>query len=162
MMRRTDNSHISNAQDFHGLMQQLLQYMKIAPSAESLGEVYSFTFDRKTEVKLFSLTPDALEMHIMLGVLSDQAAPTVMLNLLHLNRYISEGPCMSIGVDPDSRAVTVWSRHSLVDMDLAKLAGVIRAALSRASLAHACLNGSALGPTEASSQILSLRQAVTC
>jgi Tir chaperone protein (CesT) family len=122
--------------DFHELMKELLLFMQIKPFSDAAPEVYSFTFENKTEIKICSRQPGTFDMIVKIGVVQNQKAHTVLLNLLSMNRYISDGPCLSIGIDPDSGIVILWSRQSLAALDLERLKGLLKIVLTRAASAR--------------------------
>jgi len=127
---------------FHELMHELLRFMQIQPSSNLPSEVYSFSFDDgKTEVNIFSEHPGRLDMLVLAGVMKE---PTVVVlrNLLGMNPYIQGDFPLGIGVDPASGKVTLWTRHSLEELDVRKLASLLTTVLDHAATVQGHLNAS--------------------
>ena len=135
------SKHFSQA-GFHELMRELLRFMQIQPSSNLPSEVYSFSFDHgKTEVNMFSAHPGMLDILVLAGVMKE---PTVAIlrNLLGMNRYIQGGFPLSIGMDPASGKVTLWSRHPLEGLDIRKLAALLTKVLDHVAAVQGHLNAS--------------------
>lgn len=141
MLHHARSSSIANA-SFHDLMKQLLRHMQISPSSKKEPEVYAFTFDGKTEIKMFSRLPGMFDVVVLsLGTLENGGSQAVLLNLLQLDYYTVDGPCLSVGIHPSNGKVCLWTRQSLVGMDLQKLVDLLHCALDRASTVRQHLEG---------------------
>jgi hypothetical protein len=125
-------------------MKELLQFMQIRSSVQKEPEVYSFTFDGQTEVKILSGQAGHLDILVLsLPPLNTAGSQAALLSLLHLNYYTFDGPCLSIGRDPSSGKICLWSRQSLAGMDLQKLVDLLHHVLARASVAQQHLQAKA-------------------
>lgn len=114
---------------FHQLMKELLEFMQIPPSRLTPNEVYCFTIDDKTEISFLQEQPDAFDMVVHAATLTNPKADGVLRKLLAMNLFSSTGPNISVGMNPETGAISLWSRMSLADMNIAKLVDLIHLAV---------------------------------
>ena len=119
--------------EFHPLMKDLLKFMQISPSRLAANEVYSFTIDGKTEVSFLQQQPGSLDMLVHAATLANPKADGVLRSLLEMNLFASAGPNISVGMNPKTGAISLWSRMSLADADVPALVKLIEFAVQRAS-----------------------------
>jgi hypothetical protein len=127
--------------DFHRLMKDLLRYMNIDAPSDHRSEVYSFSFDEKTEVHICSPQPGALDMLVRVGILGNREANGILHKLLAMNLYRGDGMPLNVGMDPASGRVTLWTRHSLYGMEIQKLTSLLTEILDQADLCGSHLDG---------------------
>lgn len=146
-MRSSTQRSASVATDFHQLMKDLLQSMSIdatsanRPTVEP--EVYSFTFDGKTEINIFNPEPHSVDMLAKLGTLQNKKAYNTLLNLLSMNCYHRDGAPLNIGLDAITGKATLWMRIPLASLDLDKLTTLLSYILEKAKAVQQQLKGNA-------------------
>jgi hypothetical protein len=132
------------APEFHQLMNELLQFMQIPPSRLSSDEVYCFTIDDKTEISFLQQEPGSIDMLVHAATLSNPKADDVLRKLLEMNLFTAAGPNISVGMNPKTGAISLWSRMLLAGMDVPLLVKLIQLALKRASAVLRCLRSDAV------------------
>jgi len=119
--------------EFHQLMKELLRFMQILPSQLTPNEVYSFTIDDKTEISFLQQQPGSLDMLVHAATLANPKADSVLRKLLEMNLFAYSGPNISVGMNPKTGAISLWSRMALADMDVRGLVDLVQLAVKRAS-----------------------------
>ena len=118
---------------FHQLMKELLQFMQISPSRLTPNEVYCFTIDDKTEINFLQEEPGSFDMVVHAATLTNPKADGVLRKLLAMNLFSRTGPNINVGMNPKTGAISLWSRMSLADMDVARLVDLIHLAVKHAT-----------------------------
>lgn len=147
-MRAASHHARQAAPDFHRLMKELLKSMQIETASNQEPEVYSFKFDGKTEVNIFRIRPDSLDVLVKLGVLHNRKAAATLLNLLAMNRYAGGGWPLNIGMDPVTGMTTLWTRVPLLHLDTAGLAALLTSILDKASSVQSQLQATVDGTAQ--------------
>lgn len=125
--------------EFHQLMRDLLQFMQIPPSRLAPNEVYSFTIDGMTEVSFLQRQPDSIDLLVHAATLANPKADGVLRSLLAMNLFAVEGPNVSVGMNPETGAISLWLRMPLSGMDVPTLVGLIELAVQRAASVRTAL-----------------------
>lgn len=131
----------TDASAFHHLMVALLRHMQIPPPSEAAPEVYVLTFDDNLTVRFFCQRIGTADLLCRVGVMPNTRDASALLGLLALNRHTCEGPCLNVGVDPASGAVTIWTRLPIAHTSLDTLVLLLKAVLARAQLVQRYLSG---------------------
>lgn len=131
----------TDASAFHQLMAALLRHMRIPPPSEAAPEVYVLTFDSNLTVRFFCQPMGTADLLCRVGVMPNTRDAAALLGLLSLNRHTYEGPCLNVGVDSASGAVTIWTRLPIAHTSLDTLILLLKTVLTRARLVQGHLSG---------------------
>jgi hypothetical protein len=136
----------SGTAEFHRLMKELQQFMQIPPSRQPFNEVYCITIDGKTEVHFLEQQAGSIDMLVHVGTLPNPKFDGALRKLLAMNLFALAGPNISVGMNPQTGAVSLWSRMALATMNVAALTALIELALERAAAVLQCLHEPRLRP----------------
>jgi hypothetical protein len=73
------------------------------------------------------------------STLANLKADSALRKLLELNLFAYAGPNISVGMNPETGSISLWSRMALADMDVPRLVDLIQLAVNRASVVRQCL-----------------------
>jgi len=130
-MHAPTNNNNSSSSDFHDLMKELLRTMQMEPPAGPSPEVYSFTFEQNIEINIFSACAGMIDLLAEPGIMHNVKAHALLLDLMTLNRHEMKGDCLSIGVDPKSGKVSLWTRQPLAQLQVDVLRKLLEQMLTR-------------------------------
>lgn len=106
--------HMHN-QDFNLLVKRLFALLKVTfDPDQDIQQGYTLRIGDDLHIDLIGLQPGFINMRAVLGPLPTNANANsdVLLRLLHANNFAFEHPPVSIGIDPDTNGLVVWSRQA--------------------------------------------------
>lgn len=104
--------------DFHYAVVRLLAMLNIAHDpATVIQQGFTLRVDDELQIDLIGLQEGFLNLRAVVGSLpSDQVENALLLRLLYANDFAFEHPPVSIGIDPQSASIRVWSRQALSEL----------------------------------------------
>jgi hypothetical protein len=102
--------------DFHHLVTCLLSVIKLASSQVPAQLAYTLKVDDKLQIDLIGLQPGFVNLRAIVGQLPGSTGNDTLLRLLYANAFAFEHPPVSIGIDPDTAHIMVWSRQALAEL----------------------------------------------
>lgn len=103
--------------DFELLLVRLFSVLRLSRDrTASAHPGYTMRINGTLNIDLIGLQQGFINLRAVAGTLSDGGETDPLLRMLHANQFAFEHPPVVIGVDPDTSAVTVWSRQALSEL----------------------------------------------
>lgn len=102
--------------NFHQLVTRLLTLMNIPHDRVPSEAAYTIGVDDQLQIDLIGLQEGFINLRAVLGPLPAEDDNDTLLRLLQANTFAFEHPPVSIGVDPATGTVVIWSRQALVEL----------------------------------------------
>jgi hypothetical protein len=77
---------------------------------------YTVSIDDDLWIDLIGLQEGFLNLRAVVGQLPSSSENGILLRLLQANNFAFEHPPVSIGIDPDTASIMVWSRQALSEL----------------------------------------------
>ena len=105
------------ADAFHQTIDHLLRSKNIVLNRDAAAQLgYTIREDEGLFIDLIGLQPGQLNLRSVVGTLPAHAQRGSVLRLLQANQFGFEHPPVSVGIDDQTFAVTVWSRQALAEL----------------------------------------------
>ena len=103
--------------DFSDVVVRLFASMNIPhdPSAP-IQQGYTICIEDSLNIDLIGLQQGFINLRSVIGTLPNNVENDMLMRLLYANQFAFEHPPVSIGIDPETHAVTVWSRQALAEL----------------------------------------------
>jgi len=103
--------------DFHDVVVRLFASMNMQhDQAATTHQGYTIRVDDTLHIDLIGLQQGFINLRSVIGTLPDKVENDMLLRMLYANNFAFEHPPVSIGIDPDTASVTVWSRQALSEL----------------------------------------------
>lgn len=103
--------------DFEQLAARLFSTMRLPHDrAASAHAAYTIRIDGNLLIDLIGVQQGAVNLRSVFNTLPANIDNGALLHLLYANQFTFEHPPVSIGIDPGTAAVTVWSRQALREL----------------------------------------------
>lgn len=103
--------------DFHYAVVRLLAMLNIPDDpATVIQQGFTVRVDADLHIDLIGLQEGFINLRSVVGTLPDPTENAMLLRLLYANDFAFEHPPVSIGVNPESGSITVWSRQALAEL----------------------------------------------
>lgn len=103
--------------DFDKIIVQLFSTLRLPHEAmTSPNPGYTVRIEGKLLIELIGLQQGFINLRSIVGTVPDNIDSGSLLHMLYANQFAFEHPPVSIGVDPDTAAITVWSRQALSEL----------------------------------------------
>ena len=102
--------------NFHQAVTRLLIMIDHKHDQWEPQSAYTVGVDDDLRIDLIGLQEGFLNLRAVVGQLPDSRENGVLLRLLQANDFAFEHPPVSIGINPETASITVWSRQALSEL----------------------------------------------
>lgn len=102
--------------NFHQAVTRLLAMIDRNHDQWGPQPAYTVSIDDDLRIDLIGLQEGFLNLRAVVGQLPSSSGNGILLRLLQANNFAFEHPPVSIGIDPDTASITVWSRQALSEL----------------------------------------------
>jgi hypothetical protein len=103
--------------NFHQTVTRLLAMIDHKHDHGGPQLAYTVGVDNDLRIDLIGLQEGFLNLRAVVGQLPNSSENGVLLRLLQANNFAFEHPPVSIGIDPETASITVWSRQALSELN---------------------------------------------
>lgn len=102
--------------NFHQAVTRLLTMIDHKHDQWEPQRAYTVGVDDNLQIDLIGLQEGFLNLRAIVGQLPGSSENGLLLRLLQANDFAFEHPPVSIGINPDTASITVWSRQALSEL----------------------------------------------
>jgi hypothetical protein len=97
---------------FQNVALKLFKVMKL-PDFLKEAPGYTVTFSDNLPIKIFGMQEEYINMVSEVGIVLAKIGSDELLNLLYANQFNDVTPQITLGINPNSRHVVLWTREIL-------------------------------------------------
>jgi hypothetical protein len=142
--QRAVSSH-DIAHAFHGVMDKLLEQLRIDIPLSERRSAYRIRVDETIELDFFPDSESSLNVVTTAVSLPEQVSADCLWQLLELNSFVPLHPNVSVAADRKTRKVQIWTRQPLRDLDAHGALRLLKLTLNAVGHVSAVIRDSPVG-----------------